>query len=69
MARTFMETLDIDEDVAAVLINEGFSTTEEVAYVAIEELIKIRFNIPEFGTTKPDKLKCRFDFSTHFFQA
>lgn len=37
----FMEKLDVDEDVAEVLINEGFSTLEEVAYVPINEMLEI----------------------------
>ncbi len=38
---TFMEYLDVDEDVAAVLVEEGFSTLEEVAYVPTEEMLAI----------------------------
>jgi N utilization substance protein A len=37
----FMRDLDIDEDIAAVLVNEGFTTVEEVAYVPIEELLGV----------------------------
>jgi N utilization substance protein A len=37
----FMERLGIDEDVATVLVEEGFSTLEEVAYVPLEELAGI----------------------------
>ncbi len=37
----FMERLDVDEEVADILIQEGFSTLEEVAYVPINELIEI----------------------------
>ena len=37
----FMERLDVDEDVANILIEEGFSTLEEVAYVPINELNEI----------------------------
>jgi N utilization substance protein A len=37
----FMEKLDVDEDVANVLINEGFSTLEEVAYVPLHEMLEI----------------------------
>ncbi|WP_346837315.1 transcription termination factor NusA [Microbulbifer sp. SAOS-129_SWC] len=38
---TFMARLDIDEDVAGVLVEEGFTTLEEVAYVPIEEMLDI----------------------------
>jgi N utilization substance protein A len=37
----FMQRLDIDEDVAGVLADEGFTTLEEVAYVPIEEMLGI----------------------------
>jgi N utilization substance protein A len=37
----FMEKLDINEDVANILINEGFSTLEEVAYVPLNEMLQI----------------------------
>ncbi len=37
----FMEALDIDEDVAEVLVEEGFTTLEEVAYVPLEEMLAI----------------------------
>lgn len=38
---TFMRALDVDEDVAAVLVEEGFTTVEEVAYVPLEEMADI----------------------------
>ena len=38
---SFMERLDIDEDVAGVLVDEGFTTLEEVAYVPLEEMLAI----------------------------
>lgn len=37
----FMDKLDVDEDVADVLVEEGFSTLEEVAYVPIHEMLEI----------------------------
>src|SRR5713101_4448718 len=37
----FMERLDVDEEVANILIEEGFSTLEEIAYVPINELNEI----------------------------
>jgi N utilization substance protein A len=37
----FMEKLDIDEEVANVLIEEGFSTLEEIAYVPLAEMLEI----------------------------
>jgi N utilization substance protein A len=37
----FMERLDVDEEVAEILMQEGFSTLEEVAYVPINEMMEI----------------------------
>ncbi|MDR0234118.1 MAG: transcription termination factor NusA [Zoogloeaceae bacterium] len=37
----FMEKLDIDEEVANLLIEEGFSTLEEVAYVPLAEMLAL----------------------------
>ena len=37
----FINALGIDEDLASVLVQEGFGTLEEVAYVPIEELLEI----------------------------
>ncbi len=37
----FMDALDVDEDVATVLVDEGFTTLEEVAYVPLEEFLSI----------------------------
>jgi transcription termination/antitermination protein NusA len=37
----FMDKLDVDEEVAQILVEEGFSTLEEVAYVPINEMLEI----------------------------
>ncbi|MCF1708144.1 transcription termination factor NusA [Tabrizicola sp. J26] len=37
----FMETLDVDEMMAQLLVSEGFTNLEEVAYVDIDELLSI----------------------------
>lgn len=39
--KLFMEKLDVDEEVADILIQEGFATLEEVAYVPINEMTEI----------------------------
>jgi N utilization substance protein A len=38
----FMKRLDVGEDVATILVQEGFSNVEEVAYVPESELLEIR---------------------------
>lgn len=37
----FITHLDVDEDVAEVLVEEGFTTLEEIAYVPVEEMLEI----------------------------
>src|SRR5574340_747856 len=37
----FMQKLDVDQEVAEILVQEGFSTLEEVAYVPISEMLEI----------------------------
>ena len=37
----FMEKLDVDQEVADILSQEGFSTLEEIAYVPINEMLEI----------------------------
>jgi len=37
----FMQKLDVDEEMADILIQEGFATLEEVAYVPITEMMEI----------------------------
>ena len=37
----FVQRLDVDEDVANILIDEGFTGLEEVAYVPLQELLEI----------------------------
>jgi N utilization substance protein A len=37
----FMEKLDVDEEVADILVQEGFSTLEEIAYVPLSEMAEI----------------------------
>jgi len=38
LRETFMKQLDVDGDVASILVQEGFSTIEEIAYVPASEL-------------------------------
>ena len=37
----FMEKLDVDEEIADILIAEGFTSLEEVAYVPLQEMLEI----------------------------
>jgi N utilization substance protein A len=41
LVEAFMKQLDVDEDVATILVQEGFSTVEEVAYLPQSELASI----------------------------
>jgi N utilization substance protein A len=51
----FMKQLDVDEDVAAILVGEGFSSIEEIAYVPQSELA----GIEEFDETIIQELRNR----------
>src|SRR5438067_3786678 len=42
LVQNFMKQLDVDEDVATILAQEGFSTIEEIAYVPQAELAAIQ---------------------------
>jgi N utilization substance protein A len=55
LVETFMEQLGVDEDVAAVLVEEGFSTVDEVAYVPVGEMLAIA----EFDEDLVDQLRER----------
>lgn len=50
-----MKELDVDEDVAAILVQEGFSTLEEVAYVPENELLAVE----EFNEDIVSELRAR----------
>jgi len=41
LRKLFMEKLDVDEEIADILIAEGFTSLEEVAYVPIQEMLEI----------------------------
>ena len=41
LQKLFTEQLDVDEEIAAILVQEGFSSIEEVVYVPNSELLAI----------------------------
>lgn len=51
----FMSQLDVDEEVAVILAQEGFSSVEEVAYVPPKELIEVE----EFDEEMVEELRAR----------
>ena len=51
----FMERLDVDDEVADILIDEGFSSIEEVAYVPLAEMLEIE----AFDEATVDELRNR----------
>src|SRR5690606_40962432 len=38
--RNFLEELDVDEELAQILVDEGFTSLEEIAYVPMEEMLE-----------------------------
>ncbi len=55
LVRMFMEQLDVDEEVAIILVQEGFSSIEEVAYVPVNEMLEIE----EFDEAIVEELRAR----------
>ncbi len=55
LVRMFMEQLDVDEEVAVILVQEGFSSIEEVAYVPVHEMMEIE----EFDEAIVEELRAR----------
>ncbi|MEN5243708.1 transcription termination factor NusA [Pseudomonas atacamensis] len=39
--RNFIDELEVDEELAQVLVDEGFTSLEEIAYVPVEEMLNI----------------------------
>jgi N utilization substance protein A len=55
LIQAFMADLDVDEDVALILAQEGFSSLEEVAYVPEQEML----DIEEFDADIVTELRSR----------
>ncbi len=55
LQKMFMEQLDVDEEIAVILVQEGFSSIEEVAYVPTGELL----GIEEFDEDIVEELRNR----------
>jgi N utilization substance protein A len=55
LIQMFMVKLDVDEDVAQVLVEEGFTSLEEVAYVPLAEMLEIE----AFGEETVNELRSR----------
>jgi N utilization substance protein A len=51
----FMEQLDVDEEIAGILVREGFASLEEVAYVPMQEMLEVQ----EFDADIVDALRTR----------
>lgn len=55
LQKIFMDQLDVDEEMSLILIQEGFSSVEEIAYVPEEEMLKIE----EFDNALVSELRQR----------
>jgi N utilization substance protein A len=55
LQKLFTEQLDVDEEVAGILVQEGFSTIEEIVYVPNSELLAIE----EFDEDTVEELRGR----------
>ena len=60
VVQTFIDALDIDEDFAEMLVEEGFASLEEIAYVPLDEMLAIEGLdadiVEELRTRAKDKL-------------
>lgn len=55
LSEQFMQQLDVDEEIAMILVQEGFSSIEEIAYVPKAELL----NVEEFDEDIVEELRSR----------
>lgn len=55
LQKLFRDQLDVDDEVAAILIQEGFTSTEEIAYIPSAELLEIE----EFDEEMVEELRNR----------
>ena len=55
LIKLFHEQLNVDEEVASILVQEGFSSIEEVAYVPVNEMLEIE----EFDEEIVNELRAR----------
>lgn len=55
LQQMFMDQLDVDEEVAVILVQEGFSSIEEIAYVPSAELLQVE----EFDENVVEELRGR----------
>ncbi len=55
VVKVFMDDLDVDEEIALILVQEGFSSIDEVAYVPKSEMLEIE----EFDEEIVDELRGR----------
>ncbi|WP_455220356.1 transcription termination factor NusA [Kaarinaea lacus] len=53
--KLFMQQLDVDEEVASILVQEGYTSVEEVAYVPLNEMLEIE----EFDEEMVNELRSR----------
>ena len=55
LTKLFMKHLDVDEEVATILVQEGYTSIEEVAYVPLTEMLEIE----EFDQQMVEELRNR----------
>lgn len=55
LRKYFMDKLNVDEEVAVILVDEGFASLDEIAYVPVAELMRIE----EFDENLVEELRSR----------
>jgi len=57
LVNTFMEQLGVDEDIATILVQEGFTAVDEVAYVPVAEMLAVEEFDEELVAALRDRAK------------
>jgi N utilization substance protein A len=68
-SQMFIEALDVDDVIAHLLVTEGFSSVEEVAYVPLEELASIEGFNDEVATELQERARSFIERQNEEFEA
>jgi N utilization substance protein A len=60
-SQTFIDALDVDDVIAHLLVTEGFSSVEEVAYVVLDELVTIEGFDDDIASELQDRARAYLD--------
>ncbi len=67
-SQLFVDALDVDDVIAHLLVTEGFTTVEEVAYVPVDEMINIEGFDEEIAEELRNRARTRLDEQNAIFE-